>query len=433
MAGMQFTVGLGATLAVAATGVGLTSTSATAAEVTMAQQPIAMVRGDIVNRTGGITGSPSVTGGVIYVRTVKVAKPNNREVGIVPFTDAVYPSCTGVSGCMTIGKVKYSYGISKYEVTVKQYVTFLNTVDPTGKDKYDLYSATESSSAWPKYGQINYSKTARYGAHYRVSYPQWAAKPYGFADFLRAARFANSVQNGQVFSKSTKNGVTTYGIRLSSSTTKGMYNLNRRRATRSHAKGFVIPSQNEWIKAAYYDPNGGGKYGYWKYPTNPGVFGDGTATQPNQVLLSSGRGNVTNSSAQPLANDLVNAATPPTWCPFQYQPASACNTKNPLGLSAATYQTLYKASLGTIGQAKTKSPWGTLDQGGNAVEWTDTITPAPTGTPTARIWRRLHGGVPNSTAYQMWPSAVGLQPQDNKFYERTYPWLGFRLGAIGNK
>ena len=38
---------------------------------------------------------------------------------------------------------------------------------------------------------------------------------------------------------------------------------------------------------------------------------------------------------------------------------------------------LYQGSLGTVGQAETRSPWGTLDQGGNAVEWTDTITPPP--------------------------------------------------------
>jgi len=46
-------------------------------------------------------------------------------------------------------------------------------------------------------------------------------------------------------------------------------------------------------------------------------------------------------------------------------------------------------------------------------------------------WRRLHGGVPNSTAYQMWITAVGLQPQDNTFFVHTYPWLGFRIGYVG--
>jgi hypothetical protein len=31
----------------------------------------------------------------------------------------------------------------------------------------------------------------------------------------------------------------------------------------------------------------------------------------------------------------------------------------------------------------------------------------------------------------MWPSAVGLQPQDNVFYNHTYPWVGLRIGVVG--
>jgi hypothetical protein len=30
----------------------------------------------------------------------------------------------------------------------------------------------------------------------------------------------------------------------------------------------------------------------------------------------------------------------------------------------------------------------------------------------------------------MWPSAVGLEPEDNRFFAQTYPWLGFRIGYI---
>ena len=421
-------------LAVAAVIVGMVGAPANAAASTV-DQP-AESRGD-VQGSGGLAGSPSVEGGIITVRTVKVARPGNWPVGIVPFTDAIYQNCRGVPGCMLIGRVPYIYGLSRLETTVKQYVTFLNTADPAGTNQHGLYSATEASQAWPKYGQINYSRNARWGAHYQVAYPQWEAKPYGFADFLRAARFANSVENGKVLARGAvtvgRYRFVSYRIKLSPVTTTGMYDLNKRYATRSKASGFVIPSQNEWVKAAYFDPAGRGLMHYWKYPTNPGVFGDGTATQPNQVQLNPSNGNVTNGANQPLANDLVNSDAPPTWCPLQFRPAWQCNYKNPFGIRLAPYRALYKASLSTISQARTQSPWATFDQGGNAVEWTDTITPAPTGTPTARVWRRLHGGVPNSTAYQMWPSAVGLQPQDNQFYETVYPWLGFRIGVTGLK
>ena len=93
-----------------------------------------------------------------------------------------------------------------------------------------------------------------------------------------------------------------------------------------------------------------------------------------------------------------------------------------------------RAASSTVGQAKTTSPWGTLDQGGNAVEWTDTITAPPFGSQRrhGRVWRRLHGGIANAPVYQLWLSAVGLQPQDNTFYTATYPWLGIRIGVLGN-
>ncbi len=42
-------------------------------------------------------------------------------------------SCAGVDKCMTVGDVGYKYRIGRLEVTVRQYVKFLNTVNPDGK------------------------------------------------------------------------------------------------------------------------------------------------------------------------------------------------------------------------------------------------------------------------------------------------------------
>lgn len=374
--------------------------------------------------------------------TVRVGSPGNPAVSVVPFTDAIYPSCsvapTTKAGCLSVGSVAYSYGIGELEVTVGQWVAFLNTVDPRGTNPHDLYDSAESASAWPRYGQINFSARARPGSHYRVAYPEWADKPYGAASFLRAARFVNSLTNGKVLSRRARRAggfsFVTYTVRLSIHTERGMYELARQKrtgATRARRRGFVIPSQNEWIKAAYFDPTGGGTLSYWKYPTNPGVFGDGTTDAPAAATLDPHNGNVTNAATQPLANYKPSGGTAPNWCPSQVS-ATDCQTVNPLGLSPTAYAKAYTGSLSSVGQASTRSPWGTLDQGGNAVEWTDTITAPPLGIRGGpRVWRRLHGGVANSTAYQMWISAVGLQPQDNTFYVHTYPWLGIRIGYIG--
>ncbi len=381
---------------------------------------------------------------VLTFKTVEIGAPGNPSVGIVPFTDAVYSSCAAVvpaekqPPCQQVGSVDYRYGIGQLEVTVPQYVAFLNTADPAGRNPHKLYSDTESSAEWPKYGQIDFSADSPAGHHYTVASPEWADKPYGFANFLRSARFANSLYNGQVLSRKASSAgnlqYVTYRVRLSRQTEKGMYEMSKRATTRGHKSGFVIPSQDEWIKAAYYDPNGGGTYSYWQYPTNPGKFGDEGANAPHEATLDPKTGDVTNASAQPLAIFHTPEATPaPSWCPAAFS-SEACSTENPLGIKPSTYEKAYQGSLGSVAQAKTTSPWGTLDQGGNAVEWTDTITAPPSGRSGAhgRVWRRLHGGISNAPVYQLWLSAVGLQPQDNTFYTATYPWLGIRIGVLGN-
>ena len=359
----------------------------------------------------------------VTVKTVSVSSPGNPSAAIVPFTDAIYASCddapdTGGPACQEIGAVGYRYDIAQLEITVKQYVAFLNTVDPDGADPDDLYVGTESSTAWPKYGQINFRTKAAPGEHYFVAHPEWADKPYGFADFLRAARFVNSMYNGKLLAKDRSSAggfdYTSYKVRLGREINRGMYDLRRNKrtgATRESKRGFVVPSEDEWVKSAYFDPSDGS---YWKYPTNPGVFGDGESDAPAQSTLDPSTGDVTNSATQPLATYHDTALPAPSWCPSAVQPQSDCSSVNPFGIDPTTYAKLFQGSLGTVGQAKTLSPWGTLDQGGNAVEWTDTITPPPSKRSRGRVWRRLHGGVPNSTAYQMWISAVGLQPQDNK-------------------
>jgi formylglycine-generating enzyme required for sulfatase activity len=376
---------------------------------------------------------------VLTFKTVKVGAPGNPSVGVVPFKDAVYKSCAEAAGikppCQEVGGVDYRYGIGQLEVTVSQWVSFLNTADPAGRNKHKLYSSNESSSAWPKFGQIDFSPGAAKGRHYTVASPEWAAKPYGFANFLRSARFANSLYNGQLLSKQASGEgafrYVTYRVRLSRVTESGMYDMTKRATTRSRKSGFVIPSQDEWIKAAYYDPSGTGTFSYWKYPTNAGVFGDGTATAPHQTTLNPTTGDVTNAATQPLATFHASETPAPSWCPAAVG-TEACANVNPLGIDPTTYAEAYQGSLGTVGQALTTSPWGTLDQGGNVVEWTDTITPPPFGITGHRVWRRLHGGIANAPVYQLWLSAVGLQPQDNTFFTATYPWLGIRIGVLGN-
>ncbi len=388
---------------------------------------------------------------VLTFKVAKVGQPGNHAVAIVPFTSALYGNCSEAPAnptapgtklpdpCQEVGSVGYEYGIGEVEVTVEQYVAFLNTVDPFGRNQMNLYSPDESGTAWPRFGEIDYSGLARAGKHYTAAAPEWNDKPYGFANFLRAARFDNSVANGKILSKTESTlgsgneefKYVTYKVALSRKTGTGMYDMHKRAPVRTSESGFVIPSQNEWIKAAYFDRTGGGTFSYWWYPTNVGSpFFEGGS--PTQVTLNPTNGDVTNAGGgATVANFHAEGEEAPYWCPSN-QTQEDCETVNPFHMPAKAYKKAFQGSLNTVGQAATYGPWGTLEQGGNAVEWTDTITPPPFGAKGHRVWRRLHGGVPNAPKYQLWLSAVGLQPQNNEFFVATYPWLGFRIGVIGS-
>src|SRR6476646_2837981 len=86
-------------------------------------------------------GDAAAKRATVTIKTVKVGAPGNPSVGIVPFTDAIYQSCAEVvpaekqPPCQQVGGVDYRYGIGKLEVTVTQYVDFLNTVAPAGRNK----------------------------------------------------------------------------------------------------------------------------------------------------------------------------------------------------------------------------------------------------------------------------------------------------------
>jgi hypothetical protein len=393
--------------------------------------------------------------GEVTIRMAKVGDTGNSSVGVVqtfgiadgtaarlPEGTGIYANCdkapSDAPSCLTVGKVDYKYDIGEFEVTVEQYVTFLNTVDRKGKNLRQLYFDNMSPTVWPRYGSIAYNADAEAGSHYTVAYPEWADKPFNFGDFRRGAMFANSLTNGDVLSKTedTVGGFTydVYKVRLSPETEKGMYDLNSESPKRTASKGFVVPSNDEWIKAAYYDPKGGGTDSYWAYPTGP-------LDPPNPTVLDPKTGDVTNADDQPLAtynpndpnSDLDTPGSPagaaPNWCPEEA--GSKCNLLPPDFPPGLDLEKNYMANVSTVGQAKTPSPWGTFDQGGNVVEILDSLAPQPPRINFLRDWHYYHGGVANAPAYQVEISAFGYFPGDVALL-RAYPWLGFRIGVVGN-
>ncbi|MCP4511538.1 MAG: hypothetical protein GY826_34645, partial [Fuerstiella sp.] len=188
---------------------------------------------------------------VLSLSTVTVKSPRNPDAWIIPFWNDVYKNkaaceaalpevmatvaenadpavqAESANNCMGVGGVPYKFRIAEMELSVKQWVDFLNTVDPRGRNKHRLWDAAQSSRVWPKYGSVNRNKRAPKGQHYYVASPQWADKPYNVADFTRAARLANALDNGKILSAKTKRkktvtgkklAVTTYKVRMSDKT-----------------------------------------------------------------------------------------------------------------------------------------------------------------------------------------------------------------------
>jgi sulfatase modifying factor 1 len=163
------------------------------------------------------------------------------------------------SGVQNFGSVGYAFNIGKYEVTVGQYTAFLNAVAAT--DTYDLYNPKMASD-------LNISGIACNGASGSYSYSVIGSPnhPVTYVSWGDAARFANWMHNGQPS-----------GIERPGTTETGAYTLNGAiftrtlmDITRNAGATWFIRTENEWYKAAYYQPTtaGGDADGYWLFNEN---------------------------------------------------------------------------------------------------------------------------------------------------------------------
>ncbi|MCZ7618149.1 MAG: SUMF1/EgtB/PvdO family nonheme iron enzyme [Myxococcota bacterium] len=239
-----------------------------------------------------------------------LATPASATVIIdwVPIGNAGNPADTPSSNCYAAncGSVSYDYWISKYEVTNAQYAELLNAkaaADPLG-----LYNTGMGSSA--TFGGITRSGSS--GSYSYAVKPGFANKPVTYVSFYDSLRFANWLNNGQG-SASTETGAYTL---LGGTATPN----NGLTVTRNAGANIVLPSENEWYKAAYYSPGGV----YFDYPT-------GTNSMTGCVAPGSDTGNSANCAGA----------------------GSVLTDAGAYGLS--------------------DSPYGTYDQGGNVSEWNEEI------------------------------------------------------------
>jgi hypothetical protein len=151
------------------------------------------------------------------------------------------------------GRVDYYYRIGKFEVTIAQYAAFLNAV--AASDPYALYNpqlAVDMTVA-------GISRSGSLGS-YTYAVIGDGNRPITYVSWFDAARMANWMHNGQLV-----------GAQDASTTESGAYTLAGAMSgiiTRNAGARYYIPTEDEWFKAAFYDPSlNGGAGGYWLYPT----------------------------------------------------------------------------------------------------------------------------------------------------------------------
>lgn len=252
------------------------------------------------------------------------------------------------------GGVPYTFHIAKYEVTAGQYATWLNGVAKS--DPHALYNTDMDSSQYgcqiTRHGTSG-SYTYDFSGRPSGAESDWSPRPVNYVSFYDMARFANWLTSGD--------------------TETGVYNTSTLAVDRDYRNAdgmaYVIPTENEWYKAAYHK--------------NDGVTG--------------------NYSTYPTGSD--TAPTPES-------PPGGANSANYNNVVGGPY---YRTPVGSY--TGSASSYGTFDQGGNVMEVTETLVSGS---------YRVRGG--NFWYNQEYLQSDGSVASNSSTYE--YLERGFRIASI---
>ena len=281
----------------------------------------------------------------VVIETVPVGNTGNPG-------DTRYPDPPVAS----FGGVDYEYRIGKFEITAGQYRDFLNAVDPAGSSPYGLYRSSMDSNS---YGcQITWnagSSTYDFSGRPSGTEADWANRPVNYVSWGDAARFCNWLHNGQPTGQLTGNPPQDAGL-----TEDGSYYLNGATSdaallavVREPDGTWVIPSEDEWYKAAYhYNDSATGNY--YDYPTR-------SDTVPGYVN-DSGNLSGTGTPFTEGGTDPGNYAT--------YDGDGGTD-----GIGSPYYRTqVYDQDGEWVGEwENSASPYGTFDLGANVWEWNEAV------------------------------------------------------------
>jgi formylglycine-generating enzyme required for sulfatase activity len=201
-------------------------------------------------RTWGIA-STFVAAGVVVMG---VGTPTQAQSFIDPNSGIEFvsigavnnPAWTGGGRNDNRGSVGYVYNIGKFEVTTSQWVEFFNAV--LDRPSTDRIPHVVSPIAW---GAAQVAPTTPGGTRYGVI-PGLDMFPVNGISWRTAAIYANWLHND----KSTDRNAFLNGAYDVSTFGPGPENIGfTDQLTHNPGARYWIPTQDEWIKAAHYDPN----------------------------------------------------------------------------------------------------------------------------------------------------------------------------------
>ena len=235
----------------------------------------------------------------------------------MPFMDVGNPG--NAADSTGFGTVGYDYQIAKFEVTAGQYTEFLNAVAAT--DTYGLYN----EYMWLVDKGCKIARSGSAGSYTYSVAADWEDRPVNYVHWGDAARFANWLTNGMPT-----------GAQGLATTEDGSYFLNGATTnaellavTRKADALYVLPTEDEWYKAAFHK-NDGVTGNYFDYPTS--------------------------SDAIP-SNDLIDP-----------DPGNNANFYQAGETIGSPY---YRTEVGEF--ENSESPYGTFDMGGNVWEWNEAV------------------------------------------------------------
>lgn len=170
------------------------------------------------------------------------------------------------------GSVGIEYRIMKFEWTNAQYAEFLNAIDPEGTNPNGVYNGSMGSQIW---GGISNTGTAN-GSRYATR-TNMADKPVNYVNWWDAARVSNWLHNGAqnyLTSDSSASAPQNSGAYTLGTATSGTVPARNSGAT------YWIPTENEWYKAAFFNPTLNSGSGGYRF------YGNGFQSAINPVTAS---------------------------------------------------------------------------------------------------------------------------------------------------